>query len=101
MIHIDGGKGPFHDSAVVITQSDSIHEARSAFARMSERAQLLVRGHPGFFIVGCSMSMNGCPVKCGPCHMSDYADWVQVDEKVENPFMGGSSLHCGIVKVSY
>jgi hypothetical protein len=99
MIHSGSRTDQFHDSAVVITQSDSLAETRSAFARISERALQLVKGNAGFFVVGCAM--DRCPVKCSPCHMQDYADWVQVDANVENPFMGKSSPHCGIIKASY
>jgi hypothetical protein len=46
MIRDKRGQNPFHDSAVVITRANSLEEARSAFARMSERAQRLVKGNP-------------------------------------------------------
>jgi len=63
---------------------------------MSEEATKLAHKNRGYFILGCSM--DRCPVKCSPCRMEQYANWVQLQPEVENPYRGQTSPRCGTVK---
>ena len=84
------------EHAKTLSTANSLDMARSAFSRISEEATKLVHKNRSYFILGCSM--DRCPVKCSPCHMKQYANWVQVQPQVENPYMGQTSPRCGIVK---
>ena len=86
----------FTEHANALSTATSLDLARSAFSRMSEEATQLVHKNRDYFILGCSMDL--CPVKCSPCHMKQYADWVQLQPQIENPYMGQTSPRCGIVK---
>ena len=87
---------PFTEHASALSKATSLDLARSAFSRMSEEATKLVHKNRDYFILGCSMDL--CPVKCSPCHMKQYANWVQLQPQIENPYMGQTSPRCGIVK---
>lgn len=86
----------FTEHASALSKATSLDLARSAFSRLSEEATQLVHKNRDYFILGCSM--DRCPVKCSPCHMKQYADWVQRQPQIENPYMGQTSPRCGIVK---
>lgn len=86
----------FTEHANALSKATSLDLARRAFSRMSEEATQLVHKNRDYFILGCSMDL--CPVKCSPCHMKQYANWVQLQPQIENPYMGQTSPRCGIVK---
>lgn len=91
-----GNRPAFAEPAVLLSKAESLLQARSAFARMSEAAQELTYKNRDYFLMGCSM--DRCPVECSSCEMAKYPNWVQLDPVVENPFTGKANPHCGIVK---
>lgn len=91
-----GTQNPFSEHAASLSKATSLDLARAAFSRMSEEATKLAYRHSEYFAIGCSMEL--CPVECSPCRMGEYANWVQLQPEIENPYMGKVSPHCGIVK---
>lgn len=93
----NGNSTAFSAHAASVAKAISLDRARAAFSQMSEEATKLAFRHSEYFNMGCSM--DRCPVKCSPCQMKHYANWVQLTPEVENPYMGQASPHCGIVKL--
>jgi hypothetical protein len=67
-----------------LAKSDSLDKAREHFKGISAEVIKLVSGKKGYFVMTCPMVAN--------------ADWVQINEKVENPYMGKKMLGCGQLK---
>ena len=57
--------------------------AREAFAELSQTAEKLVAGQPGYHVFYCPMAKK---------------DWVQQTTTVANPYMGKEMLTCGVEK---
>ena len=66
-----------------IATSRSLKEARSTFATLSNKAEQLVAGQTGYYVLHCSMVNK---------------DWVQTSPKVGNPYAGKEMLGCGEIK---
>src|SRR6516165_8939633 len=56
-----------------IAKSNSLAEARTAFAQASDKATKLAAGQPGYFVLHCPM---------------ENKDWVQTSDKPNNPYLG-------------
>jgi hypothetical protein len=70
-------------SAADLLKSNSLDEARAAFNKLSDQAAKMAAGQPGYYVMHCPMKNK---------------DWVQTNEKVENPYGGKEMLSCGEVK---
>jgi hypothetical protein len=66
-----------------LSKSNSLEEARTAFSKLSDQAEKLAAGQPGYYVMYCPMKKK---------------DWVQTSEKVENPYGGKDMLTCGELK---
>lgn len=66
-----------------IAQAKSLADARATFEKLSAKAKSLITGQSGFYVVHCPMLKK---------------DWVQTNEKVENPYGGKEMRSCGEVK---
>lgn len=66
-----------------VANSKSLDEARKAFTKTSAEAEKLAEGQSGYYVMHCPMKK---------------ADWVQTNDKVENPYGGKEMLTCGDVK---
>lgn len=66
-----------------LSKSNSLDEARTAFSKLSDRAEKLAAGRSGYYVMHYPMKKK---------------DWVQTSEKVENPYGGKEMLSCGEVK---
>lgn len=76
---------PMIDASQKLAASESLDDARAAFAVISGELVKLVQGQPGFYVMNCPMVKNGV--------------WVQTVARIENPYMGKKMLECGeIVK---
>ncbi|MEO8351740.1 MAG: hypothetical protein ABI680_08410 [Chthoniobacteraceae bacterium] len=95
-VQTHGDASPFTPHAITLSKAPTLDAARIAFSQMSEEATKLAYKHSEFIMMGCSMDQ--CPVECPHCRMNEYANWVQVQREVENPYMGTASPRCGIVK---
>ena len=66
-----------------LAKSKSLEEARAAFVRPSEEAAKLAAGQPGYYVMHCPMKNK---------------DWVQISDKVANPYGGPGMTSCGEIK---
>lgn len=66
-----------------VADSKSLDEARKAFTKVSTEAEKLAAGQSGYYVMHCPMK---------------NADWVQTNDKVQNPYGGKEMLTCGEVK---
>jgi hypothetical protein len=66
-----------------LAKSDSLDKAREHFKGISTEAIKMVIGKKGYFVMTCPMA---------------NADWIQINKKVENPYMGKKMLGCGQIK---
>ena len=66
-----------------LAKSNSLPEAREAFARLSDAARKITAGQPGYYLVHCPMLKK---------------DWVQTSETITNPYSGPKMLHCGEIE---
>lgn len=71
----DAGKG--------VLASGSLDEARAAFAKLSDTAEKLALGQPGYYVLHCPMVNK---------------DWVQTTPQVSNPYGGKEMASCGEIK---
>jgi hypothetical protein len=60
-----------------------LDEARAGFAKLSDTAEKLAAGQPGYFVLHCSMVNK---------------DWVQTSADAANPYGGKDMVGCGEVK---
>jgi len=60
-----------------------LKEARAAFGELSQTAEKMVAGQPGYHVFYCPMAKK---------------DWVQQTTTVANPYMGKDMLTCGVEK---
>lgn len=75
--------GDLGDSGKEVADSRSLDDARKAFTKVSNDAEILAVGQSGYYVMHCPMK---------------NADWVQTTSKVENPYGGKEMLSCGEVK---
>ena len=73
---------PDHDGDK-IQHADNLKAARDAFAELSQTAEKMVQGQPGYHVFYCPMAKK---------------DWVQQSTTVANPYMGKDMLTCGVEK---
>ena len=66
-----------------LAKSESLKEARAAFEKLSDKAKQLAAGQAGYYVVNCPMLKK---------------DWVQMTEKIGNPYYGKEMATCGEVK---
>lgn len=71
------------DDGTDFAKASSLADARAAFEKLSAKAQGLITGQSGFYVVHCPMLKK---------------DWVQTSEKIENPYGGKDMLTCGEIK---
>jgi hypothetical protein len=64
-------------------KSASLEQARAAFSKLSDTAEKLAAGQPGYFILHCSMVNK---------------DWVQTSPDPANPYTGKDMSGCGELK---
>jgi hypothetical protein len=74
---------PLGSAGAAIASSKSLEEARQSFAKLSEKAEKLTAGQPGFYAVHCPMAKK---------------DWVQTSEQISNPYLGKKMAGCGEIK---
>lgn len=65
------------------TKSESLDKARDHFKAISQEAIKLTSGKSEYIVMTCPMA---------------NADWIQTNQKVENPYMGKKMLGCGSPK---
>jgi membrane fusion protein, copper/silver efflux system len=73
-------------AAKKLAAADSIKDARDAFKAVSKRAVELAAGQPGYYHAHCPMVPG------------NQGDWVQTNEKINNPYFGKSMLTCGSIE---
>ena len=66
-----------------LAKSGSLKEARAAFENLSDKAKQLAAGQAGYYVVNCPMLKK---------------DWVQMTEKIGNPYYGKEMATCGEIK---
>ncbi len=66
-----------------LAKSNSLEEARKAFGTLSDQAEKMAAGQPGYYVMHCPMKKK---------------DWVQTSDKIENPYGGKEMLSCGEIK---
>ncbi len=66
-----------------IQHASSLKEARESFADLSQTAEKMVQGQPGYHVFYCPMAKK---------------DWVQQTTTVANPYEGKEMLTCGVEK---
>jgi hypothetical protein len=66
-----------------LAKSDSLKEARGAFEKLSDKARQLAAGQSGYYVVNCPMLKK---------------DWIQMTEKIGNPYYGKEMATCGEIK---
>jgi len=66
-----------------IAKSASLEEARAGFAKLSDTAEKLAAGQPGYFVLHCGMVNK---------------DWVQTSPGAANPYTGKDMSGCGELK---
>jgi hypothetical protein len=66
-----------------LAKSNSLKEARAVFEKLSDKAKQLAAGQPGYYVVHCPMLKK---------------DWVQMSEKIGNPYYGKEMATCGEIK---
>ena len=71
------------DDGVMLAKSTSLKEARVAFEKLSEKAKELAAGQSGYYVVNCPMLKK---------------DWVQISDKIGNPYYGKEMATCGEIK---
>jgi len=71
------------DDGVMLAKSTSLKEARVAFEKLSEKAKTLAAGQSGYYVVNCPMVKK---------------NWVQISEKIGNPYYGKEMATCGEIK---
>jgi hypothetical protein len=71
------------DTGAAAGKSNSLQEARTSFESLSQRAETLVAGQPGYYLVYCPMVRKS---------------WIQTSDKIDNPYMGKKMAECGVVK---
>jgi hypothetical protein len=64
-------------------KSSSLDEARASFAKLSDSAEKLAAGQPGYYVLHCGMVNK---------------DWVQTSPQPANPYAGKDMAACGEVK---
>jgi hypothetical protein len=77
------GAGALSEDGAALAKSSSLKEARIAFEKLSDKAKKLAAGQPGYYVVNCPMLKK---------------DWVQVSEKIGNPYFGKEMATCGEIK---
>lgn len=75
--------GDLGASGKEVADSKSLEEARKAFTKVSTEAEKFAAGQSGYYVMHCPMK---------------NADWVQTNDKVQNPYGGKEMLTCGEVK---
>jgi hypothetical protein len=75
--------GDLGEDGAALAKSNSLKEARSVFEKLSAKAKQLVEGQSGYYVANCPMLKK---------------DWVQVSEKIANPYYGKEMLSCGEIK---
>jgi hypothetical protein len=63
--------------------SKSLDEARASFSKLSDAAEKLAAGQPGYYVLHCGMVNK---------------DWVQTSPQPANPYAGKDMAGCGEVK---
>ena len=71
------------DAGTDIAKSQSLDQARAAFAKLSDAAVKLASGQPGYHVAHCSMANK---------------DWVQTSTTIGNPYLGKDMAGCGEIK---
>ncbi len=66
-----------------IQNAKDLKTARDAFAELSQTAEKMVHGQPGYHVFYCPMAKK---------------DWVQQSTTVANPYEGKEMLTCGVEK---
>lgn len=66
-----------------IAKAASLKDARASFEKLSSRAQTLVAGQSGFYVLHCPMLKK---------------DWVQTSTTIANPYGGKDMASCGEIK---
>ncbi len=69
--------------ASALAKSNSLEQARTAFADLSAKAEKLAAGQPGYYVAHCPMVNK---------------DWVQTSDKIDNPYLGKKMANCGEIK---
>jgi len=75
--------GDLGDEGAELTKSNSLKDARAAFEKLSDKAKQLAAGQSGFYVAHCPMLKK---------------DWVQISEKIANPYGGKEMVTCGEIK---
>jgi hypothetical protein len=70
-------------AGTTLMASQSLEEARAAFAKLSDNAEKLAAGRSGFYVMHCPMVNK---------------DWVQTTPQVGNPYGGKDMVGCGEIK---
>lgn len=68
------------DDGAPLARSTSLKEARIAFEKLSDKAKRLAAGQSGYYVVNCPMLKK---------------DWIQISEKIGNPYYGKEMASCG------
>lgn len=66
-----------------IAKAASLKDARASFEKLSSRAQTLIAGQSGYYVVHCPMLKK---------------DWVQTSTTIANPYAGKEMASCGEIK---
>ena len=66
-----------------LENAKDLKAAREAFAKLSQTAEKMVAGQPGYHVFNCPMVNK---------------DWVQQTTAIANPYMGKEMLTCGVEK---
>ena len=69
--------------AQALTGATDLKAARSAFERLTAKAEPLAKGQSGYHVFYCPMVKK---------------DWVQTSPKLSNPYFGKEMLTCGVEK---
>jgi hypothetical protein len=77
------GAATLGEDGVALAKSGSLKEARVAFEKLSDKAKKLAAGQSGYYVVNCPMLKK---------------DWVQISDKIGNPYFGREMATCGEIK---
>ena|ERR1700682_4767716 len=66
-----------------ISKAASLKDARASFEKLSSRAKTLLAGQTGYYVAHCPMLNK---------------DWVQISDKIANPYAGKEMATCGEIK---
>lgn len=78
----DEGRTNIGNAASKVADAASLQEARAAFKTLSSQIIEHSQGNSEYTIM--------------TCHMVEDGRWLQSDEKVSNPYMGGKMPECGM-----